>query len=70
MNTNFISVDKKTVINSNGDFFSIGETVKHQDPDAEKATIINFEPNTEINEIKVITNKGYAYIDFLIKIEE
>jgi len=28
---NFISVDGKTVMNSYGEFFTVGETVKHED---------------------------------------
>jgi len=64
---NFISVDKKTVINSYGEYFVIGEKVKHQDDDAGEATIFSFESNVEKNEIRVNTDKGYAHIDFLVK---
>ena len=66
---NFISVDKKTVRNSYGEFYTIGELVNHEDKEAGTATIILFEIDIEKNEIKVITNKGYAYIDFLVKIK-
>lgn len=65
---NFISVDGKTVINSYGEFFTIGELVEHDDDTVGKATIISFEPKIEENEITVITDKGYAHIDFLVKI--
>ena len=64
---NFISVDKKTVRNSYGEFFTVGELVKHDDEEAGTAKIISFECNIEKNEIKVVTDKGYAHIDFLIK---
>lgn len=62
---NFISVDGKTVINSYGDYFTIGQKVNHDDETAGKATIISFEPNVEKNEIRVNTDKGFAHIDFI-----
>lgn len=66
---NFISVDKKTAINSYGEYFFIGEKVRHSDSSIkETATIIRFEPNIEENEIRVITDKGYCHIDFLVKL--
>lgn len=65
---NFISVDQKTVINSYGEYFVVGEQVKHEDKDAGEATIISFEPSIEKNEIRVNTDKGYAHIDFLVKV--
>ena len=67
---NFISVDEKTVRNSYGEFFTIGEKVKHEDVEAGVATIVSFEADVEKNEIKVTTDKGYAHIDFLVKTEE
>lgn len=66
---NFISVDFKTVRNSYGDFFTIGETVGH-DGAANNATIISFNTNIERNEIVVITDKGYAYLDFILKLNK
>lgn len=67
---NFISVDKKTVRNSYGEYFFIGEKVRHSDSSIKKetATIIRFEPNIEENKIRVITDKGYCHIDSLIKL--
>lgn len=62
---NFISVDGKTVRNSYGDFYTVGEVVGHQDKEAGPATILSFEVDTVMNEVKVITDKGYSYIDFL-----
>jgi hypothetical protein len=64
-NQNFISVDGKTVRNSYGKFFTIGDVVKHQDNSAGTATIVSFEANPNMNEIKAITDKGSAYIDFI-----
>lgn len=64
---NFISVDQKTVMNSYGEFFTVGEIVRHEDDEAGEGTILSFEPNIEKNEIVVNTDKGYAYIDFLVK---
>jgi hypothetical protein len=65
---NFISVDKKMVINSYGEYFVVGEKVKHEDTDAGEATIISFEPDVKKNEIRVNTDKGFAHIDFLVKV--
>lgn len=66
---NFISVDEKTVINSYGEVFTIGEIVKHDDDDAGDATILRFETVIDRNEIRVHTDKGYAHVDFLVKIK-
>jgi hypothetical protein len=68
-NQNFISVDGKTVRNSYGEYFTVGEIVKHDDDTAGSAKIESFELNHEKNEIKVHTDRGYAHIDFLIKIQ-
>jgi hypothetical protein len=67
---NFISVDKNTVRNSYGEFFTVGETVSHQDAEVGTSTIISFEPIVDRNEIRVHTDKGYAHIDFLNKINQ
>lgn len=67
--TNFISVDNKIVISSYGELFSVGEVVGHEGAD-DTATILSFEPVPEENEIKVHTDKGFAHIDFLVKINE
>lgn len=68
INQNFISVDKKTVRNSYGEYFTVGELIGHEGAD-DTAIIISFKPIEEENEITVITDKGYAHIDFLIKIK-
>jgi hypothetical protein len=64
---NFISVDKKTAMSSYGEFFSVGETVRHDDANAGTATIVSFEPEVDKNEVKVITDKGHTHIDFINK---
>ena len=68
-NQNFISVDGRTVRNSYGQFFTIGEIVSHQDEEAGKATIMSFQTNFEKNEIEVITSKGMAHLDFIQKLD-
>jgi hypothetical protein len=65
---NFISVDGQTAKNSYGQYFSVGETVGHQDKSVGESTILKFEPEIEMNEIKVHTDKGFAHLDFLTKI--
>lgn len=64
---NFISTDGKTVKNSYDIYFTIGDVVSHQDTEVGKATILSFELDISMNEIKAITDKGYAHIDFLDK---
>ena len=64
---NFISTDGETARNSYDQYFTIGDTVKHQDPEEGTAIIFNFEPVLEQNEIRAWTDKGYVYIDFISK---
>ena len=67
---NFLSTDKKMAINSYGEYFVVGEKVGHEDVDAGEATINSFELDVESNEIKVMTEKGFAHLDFIVKLEE
>lgn len=67
-NQNFISVDGKTVRNSYNQFFTVGEEVGHQGT-TDTATILEFIPNKEKNEIEVITSKGTCHLDFLEKLQ-
>ena len=67
---NFLSVDKKTARSSYGEFFTVGETVGHQDKEAGIATITSFEFDEKMNEVFVLTDKGYAYLDFIEKRED
>ena len=64
---NYIAADKRSAINTNGEILTIGDIVEHDDTEAGKATIISFEINEEIGEVKAITDKGYAHIDFIFK---
>lgn len=66
---NFISIDGKTARSSYGDFFSIGEVVAHQDSEVGEATITSFTGDKAKNEIIVDTTKGFAHLDFLVKLE-
>jgi len=67
---NFISCNKKIAISSEGEYFSVGEIVEHQDIKAGEAKILRFESVHDENEITVHTTKGFAHLDFLIKKEE
>ena len=67
---NFISTDGKTARNSYDQYFTVGEVVKHQDETVGEATILKFLPVEDMNEIRAHTDKGYAYIDFSVKIKE
>ena len=67
---NFISSDGKMARNSYDEFFAIGQLIKHQDEEAGNATIVSFEINAEINEVRVNTDKGFAHIDFITAIED
>lgn len=64
---NFLSVDKFMAINSYGEYFKVGETVMHEDKSAGEALILSFELDEDRNEVKVNTDQGYAYVDFLVK---
>jgi len=67
---NFISVDGKSVKNSYDEYFTIGESISHEDKTVGIATILNFELDLKQNEVKVNTDKGYAHIDFIRKISQ
>jgi hypothetical protein len=56
-------------MNSYGEFFTVGELVLHEDETAGPATITSFETKIDNNEIRVNTDKGYAHIDFLVKVK-
>lgn len=65
---NFISANRLTVRSSYGEYFTIGETVTHEDPTAGTARIIDFAPDEESNEVRAYTDKGWTHIDFLNKV--
>lgn len=70
MNTkqNFISVDFKTALSSYGEYFTLGERVRHEDSEAGEATITGFELDTATNEVRVFTTEGFAHLDFIRKL--
>ena len=62
----FISIDNKTVLSAEGQFFSIGDKVHHEGaPDDEEATIQSFSMNIESMDIQAKTTRGKARISFL-----
>lgn len=65
---NYISTDGLTAMSGLGLFFEVGETVKHQSTEKETATIVRFEHDVKMAEVKVFTDKGYTYIDSILKI--
>lgn len=65
---NFISADSKTARNSYNKYFTIGDTVKHDDESVDIATIVSFEIDIKMNEVRVNTDQGYAHIDFINKV--
>ncbi len=66
---NFISTDKTLARDSYGEYFKVGEVVEHEDDTVGSATILSFEIDEEYNEVKVITDKGWAHLDFLVKLD-
>lgn len=67
---NFISVDRKMVLNSNNECFSIGELCGHDGAEEDDHAIITaFEEDKKENEIKFHSNKGWGRIDFLVKLK-
>lgn len=67
---NFISVDRKTAMTSYGEFFTVGEVVGHEDDTCGDATIESFTLLVNENEIRVETDKGFARLDFIVKIDK
>lgn len=68
-NENLISCSRNVVINTTGEVLKVGDLVKHQDENAGRAIILSFEINEELGEVKAQTDKGYAHIDFLTKVD-
>lgn len=66
---NFISVDGKISRNSYGEFFKIGDLVGNEGADG-YAIISSFSLDAESNEVLVHTDKGWAHIDFIFKVEK
>jgi hypothetical protein len=68
----FISSDSKRAIQMHNEnlfvVFEVGETVAHQDKRVGQAKILSFEIDIADNSIKVITDKGYARLQFIEKV--
>lgn len=68
-NQNFLSTDQKTARNSNNQYFSVGETVGHENgKESSEAQILSLEFDISSNEVLVKTTKGSAHLDFLVKL--
>lgn len=66
----YLSVDKKTAISSNGEILEVGDLVEHDDKEAGTATIKSFAFDYERNEVVANTEKGSAHISFIYKINK
>jgi hypothetical protein len=66
---NFLSANGHVARNSYGDYYRVGEKVKHEAGELgeQTAVIERFSVDTESNEIKAHTTKGWAHLDFLRK---
>ena len=51
-------------------FFTVGEVVGHEDDTCGDATIESFTLLVNENEIRVETDKGFARLDFIVKIDK
>jgi len=70
-NQNFLSTDKQTARNSHDQYFSVGETVGHENGKGEeKAEILSFKFDIPSNEVLAMTTRGSAHLDFLVKNDE
>lgn len=65
----YISIDKKTVISSEGEILKIGSKVKHDSAGDEIAIIKKFTIDKESYDIIAHTTKGTARISFLYNIK-
>ena len=66
---NYIAVDQQSAISSYGEEFVVGEVVRHEDVEAGTATITRLSIDEDLCEVLVNTDKGYAHLDCLIKIQ-
>ena len=66
----FLSVDEQTAISAHGEIFNIGDLVRHQDTEVGNATIQSFELDKQSNDVRANTEKGWARICFISKIEK
>lgn len=66
----FLSVDGETAISAHGEIFNIGDLVEHEDTEAGQANIISFELDKKSNDVRANTEKGWARICFITKIQK
>lgn len=66
----FLSVCGTKAISAHGELFTIGDVVEHEDEEAGIATIERFEFDTESMDVRAYTDKGWARICFISKINE
>jgi hypothetical protein len=66
--TAYFGIDGRSAINSQGETFLIGETVKHQGAGDEVAVIEGFTHDPKNADIVVQTSKGTCTIEFLLKV--
>lgn len=66
----FLSVDKLTAISAQGEIFTVGDLVEHDDENAGQAIIKHFELDEKSNEVKAITDNGWAHICFISKVNQ
>lgn len=70
LRVNFISTNYQIAINSDGDYFRIGDKVHHEGaPENEIGIIEKFEIDNESEEVKVFTDKGHCHIDFIYHVK-
>jgi len=67
---NYISTDGLTALSGLGEYFEVSEEVMHDDDTAGIATIQSFEHVTDRGEVRVHTDRGYAHLGFLVKLEK
>lgn len=66
LRVNYISVDYKSAVDSDHNFYKIGQEVCHEGANIDEiATILSFEIDEQSEEVKVHTTKGWAHLDFI-----
>lgn len=63
----YLSVDKQTAISAHGEFFEVGDVVKHESQGEEKATIESFYLDEVEMDVIAKTTLGTARICFIYK---
>ena len=63
----YLSVDKQIALSAEGEFFKVGDIVKHESEGDDTATIESFFLNEETMDVLAQTNLGAARICFIYK---